>query len=186
MFKAKLLQPEVDYKTGHVIARAEILEGNYREFYDAMAEHKGFFRLIIEKWRNRRSADANAYFHVLVGKIADAMDMSKAEAKNRMLSLYGQIVIREDNKPEYLIVPDDKPVEQWEELHLRATSQTKELTGVTYRVYMQVRGSHTYDSKEMSALINGTIQEARDAGLSEAEIMSTKEKDMLKQYGVLI
>ena len=142
----------------------------------------------VRKHRNIRSKNANSYFHVLVGKIADAagIEVSKAEIKNRMLALYGQIEIV-DNKPVYMIVPDDIAVEKWEELHLRATSQTKDLNGVLYRVYMQIRGSHTYDTKEMSTLINGTIEEAKEAGLTDAEIMSTKEREMLEQkYGVMV
>lgn len=187
MFKAKLLQPEIDYKTGHVIARAEIIEGNYREFYEAIiSRFAGFVRLIIKEWREKRSLNANAYFHVLVGKIADRLETSKAEVKNRMLSLYGQIDIMDD-KPVYLIVPDHLTVEKWETLHLRATSQTKELAGVTYRVYMKVRGSRTYTTAEMSMLINGTISEAKEAGLTEAEIMSARERDMLeKRYNIRI
>ena len=50
---------------------------------------------------------------------------------------------------------------------------------------MKVRGSHTYNSKEMSVLIDGTISEAIDAGLTEAEIMSTREKKILEEvYGI--
>lgn len=185
MFKCRLLAPTLNYQNQRVVIQAEVIEGNFRQFYDNN-DTDALYSVDVKRWRNRRSGDANAYFHVLVGKIADTMGMSKAEAKNRMLAQYGQIAI-EDKKPVYLIVPDNIPVEQWEELHLRSTSQTKELAGVTYRVYMQVRGSHTYDSKEMSTLINGTIQEALDAGLSEAEIMSTKDKEMLEQkYGVKI
>lgn len=187
MFKCRLLAPTLNYQNQRVVIQAEVIEGNFREFYDNNPTD-ALYSVDVKRWRNRRSGDANAYFHVLVGKIADAanIEVSKAEVKNRMLSLYGQPEII-DNKPVYLIVPEDIPVEQWEELHLRATSQTKELNGVTYRVYMQIRGSHTYDSKEMSTLINGTVSEAKEAGLSEAEIMSTKDKEMLEQkYGVVI
>lgn len=187
MFKCRLLAPTLNYQNQRVVIQAEVIEGNFRQFYDNN-DTDALYSVDVKRWRNRRSMDANSYFHVLISKIAEAanIEVSKAEVKNRMLSLYGQLEII-DNKPVYLIVPEDVPVEQWEELHLRPTSQTKELNGVTYRVYMQIRGSHTYDSKEMSTLINGTIQEAKDAGLSEAEIMSTKDKEMLEQkYGVKI
>ena len=184
MFKVKLLQPEVDYETGRVIARQEILEGNYREFFD-IADKEKEFDLAIQRHRKKRSLDANSYFHVLVKKIADKIGSSNPEVKNRMLALYGQIKTDEDGKPIFMIVRDDIEVEKWNELHLWSTSQVKELHGILYRVYVAVRGSHTYDTKEMSELISGTISEAREAGLTEAEIMSPREKKMLKEvYGV--
>jgi hypothetical protein len=35
--------------------------------------------------------------------------------------------------------------------------------GTTY--YRIIRGTHTYDTKEMSALIDGVVQEAKDLGI---------------------
>lgn len=185
MFKAKLLQPEIDYSTRRVIARQEIIEGNYREFYDEVDKEKEF-SLTIKQYRNTRSLDANSYFHVLCGKIADKIGSSKAEVKNRMISLYGQPYLI-DGKLDYIIVRDDKPVEKSEHIHLQPTPQTKELAGVLYRVYINMR--HTgkneyddgYDSREFSVLIDGTISEAKEIGLSEAEIISPREKEMLEQ-----
>lgn len=191
MFRVKLLQPEIDYSTQRVIARQEIIEGNYREFYDQVNKDKDY-TLTLKQYRNIRSLDANSYFHVLCGKIADKIGSSKAEVKNRMISLYGQPYLI-DGKLDYIIVRDDKPVEKSEHIHLQPTPQTKELAGVLYRVYINMR--HTgkndydegYDSREFSVLIDGTISEAKEAGLSEAEIISPREKEMLEQkYGVVL
>ena len=148
--------------------------------------------MALKQHRNIRSLDANSYFHVLCGKIAEKIGSSKAEVKNRMISLYGQPYLI-DGKLDYIIVREDKPVEKSEYVHLQPTPQTKELNGVLYRVYINMR--HTgknddddgYDSREFSILIDGTISEAKDAGLTEAEIMSPREKEMLeKKYGVII
>jgi len=184
MFRVKLLLPEIDYTTGRVIARHEVMEGNYREWYD-LADKEKDFTLSIEQYRKKRSLDANSYFHVLVGKIAEKIESSNPEVKNRMLALYGQIETDENGKPVYMIVRDNTPVEQWSELHLWPTSQSQELRGILYRVYVVIRGSHTYNTKEMSTLIQGTYEEALNAGLSEAEIISPREKQMLLDvYGV--
>ena len=186
MFRVKLLQPEIDYHTGRVVAKQEIIEGNYREFFDVASTDKEY-DMAIKRHRNKRSLDANAYYHVLVGKIASAIGTSRVEVKNLTLSRYGQLDLDENGKPKYLIVRDDMPVEEWEEIHLSPTSQVKDLNGVLYRVYHIIKGSHDYDSREMYELIQGTIADARDAGLTEAEIMSPKEKEMLeKQYGIRI
>lgn len=191
MFTTRLLQPEVDYETGRVIARQEILSGNYREFYD-VADKEKEYDLSLKRHRNTRSLNANSYFHVLCGKIADKIGSSKIEVKNRMISLYGQPYVI-DGKLDYLIVRDSLPVEKWESIHLQPTAQTKVLKGIMYRVYINMR--HTgkndeddgYDTQEMSILINGTVSEAREIGLSEAEIMSPNEKRMLEErYGLKI
>ena len=166
MFRVKLLQPEIDYTTRKVIARFKVNEGNYREFYDISDKEKEF-DLSIKLHRNKRSLDDNA------------------EDKNKMLSLYGQLDSDENGKSIFMIVRDDVEVEKWNEIHLWPTSQTRILNGCTYRVYALIKGSHLLNSKEMYLLIKGTISEARDAGLSEAEIMSPKEKEMLeKVYGI--
>ena len=43
-----------------------------------------------EKHHSKRSMNANAYFHVLCGKIAGAVGISTARAKNILLARYGE------------------------------------------------------------------------------------------------
>ena len=45
-----------------------------------------------------------------------------------------------------------------------------------YRLY---RGTHTYDSKEMAMLIDGTIEECKEQGI---ETMTPNELERLKGY----
>lgn len=192
MFTGKLLKPEISFDTGAVIIRAELTAGNFREWYASQNTDKEF-DIEFKQHRKRRSLDANSYFHVLVAKIADKLGTSKTEVKNRMIALYGQPVILENGKLDYMIVRDDLDVGKFNELHLQATPQTRELNGTLYRVYIRMRNtgwnhkgeSVGYDSREMAALISGTISEAREIGLSDAEIMSTREKQILKEiYGL--
>lgn len=186
MFKVRLLQPEIDYTTRRVIARFVVNEGNFREFYDVADKEKDF-EISIRRHRQKRSLNANAFFHVLVGKIAQKVGSSEPEVKNRMLGLYGQMELDDDGRPVFMIVRDDVPVEKWQELHLRPTDQTQELKGVRYRVFITLRGSHTYTTQEMSTLIDGTISEAKEAGIPEAEIMSAKDAKLLRDvYGVTV
>jgi len=187
MFRARLKQPEVSFDSGRVVARLEITGGNYREWYAEQGD--GEYTVEIKKHRKPRSKDANSYFHVLCGKIADKMGVSKAEVKNKMISLYGQPELI-DGSVNYMVVRDEMDVSKFEHLHLQPTTQTQVLKGKLYRVYAVMRGvgltrEETYDTKEMSILIDGTISEAKEIGLTEAEIMSTKEKAILKEvYGI--
>ena len=71
---------------------------------------KGYEKLKIKavRYTQRRSLDANAYFHALAGKIADALTISKAKAKNVLICKYGQpqllpdgsIMVYKTNAPE--------------------------------------------------------------------------------------
>lgn len=123
--------------------------------------------IIAKKHRKKRSLDANAYFHVLVGKIADAMSppISKTKAKNILIGRYGQQEFLEDGKP--VVIKTNIPVAdmlEQEFLHCSpcGVQKEKEAEVVFYKVY---RGSHTLDSKEMSILIDGTVEECRLLGI---------------------
>ena len=184
MFRTKLLQPEVDYKTGRVIARQEVLEGNYREFYD-IADKTKDYDITFKRHRNHRSLDANAYYHVLVRKIAHAVGSSAAEIKNATLGRYGQLEVDADGKPLEVSLPDDVDVAKRTDIHLTPTSEVEYKNGKLYRWYQWIRGSKSYDSAEMYRLIRGTIEDAKEAGLSDAEIMTPSEREILGQvYGV--
>lgn len=117
------------------------------------------------KHRERRSPDANAYFHVLAGKIADSLGLSKARAKNMLICRYGQPELLPDGTP--LVYKTNAPPEYMWELEVPHSIPAKfsEENGrqvVFYRLY---RGSHTYDSREMSLLIAGTVSAAEDLGI---------------------
>jgi hypothetical protein len=121
-----------------------------------------------DKRRRKRSLDANAYFHVLVGKIAEAETISKAKAKNILISRYGQVETLPDGSP--LVYKTNAPVEymmELESIHSIPVKYTDEAT--FYKIY---RGSHTYDSYEMSKLIEGTVADAKELGI---ETLTPKE-----------
>lgn len=181
MFETALLLPARTVE-GNPIIQLECLRGNFLQWYDEQ-DKNAVYDVEIKRHRNKRSLDANAYFHVLCGKIAGKLDCSMAEVKNRMIATYGQPVII-DGGLDFVIVREEMEPEKFKELHLQATSQTQELNGKLYRVYIHMRGSHELNSQEFGVLINGTISEAKDAGLTDAEIMTPKEKELLKGYGI--
>lgn len=136
----------------------------------------------IKRHRKKRSLDANSYFHVLVGKLAEAMKISKPFCKNMLLAKYGQLEVEESGIMT-IIIKDEVDMWEREEIHLRPTSNTKVLDdGRLYRVYLVVRGSHTYDSKEMADLIDGTVSDCKEAGI-ETETPEMIQK-MLEKWGV--
>ena len=140
--------------------------------------------ITIKPYKKKRSLEANAYFHTLVGKIAEITGNSKPSIKNQLLSRYGQYEMGEDGI-EHFIVRDDKDVSEREDIHLQPTSAIRVLDdGKLYRVYRVIRGTHTYDTYEMSKLIDGTVSEAKELGIET--ITTTEIEEMMKRYGVKI
>ena len=129
----------------------------------------------ISEFRRKRSLNANAYFHVLVDKIAEKMRLSHTEVHNMMIADWGRV----DEELSNIIMDDEIPWEKVQAMHLRPTTHTQVLdNGKLYRVYLVMRGSHTYNSLEMAHLIDGTVQEAKQHGI---ETLPPQELERLKQ-----
>ena len=145
------------------------IEGKYRVMFevDAIDEVRGFedkdITIKLSTKARKRSLNANAYFHVLVGKIADKMAISKAEAKNKMLGDYGQREI-DENGPVMISAYSCLKLERREDMHCVPIGYAH-IQGKDFTHYALVRGSHTYNTAEMSHLIEGTIQEAKELGI---------------------
>ena len=121
--------------------------------------------IIAKKFTKKRSLDANAYFHVLVGKLADKRGITKTMCKNLLITGYGQQEFLDDGQQ--VILKSNIQVEKMYEqefLHCLPCRCLKEngKEVVFYKVY---RGSHTYSSQEMYHLIEGTIQECKEQGI---------------------
>ena len=129
----------------------------------------------------RRSLSANNYFYALCTKIAEKLKISLNEVHNMMLSRYGYPEYIDD-KIVYFILPDRLDVNKLEGVHLKATAKTKVLdNGEVNRVYLVMRGSHTFNSAEMARLIDGVISEAKELDI---DTITVSEKDkMLEEWG---
>lgn len=140
----------------------------------------------IKKYRKKRSLDANAYFHLLVGKLADKLSISKIRCKNIMIGRYGQIDYI-DGRPVMIKtqIPVSDMLEQ-ENLHCLPCGGKTEENGLQTFFYRVYRGSHTYNTEEMSVLIDGVVQEAREQGIETEtpdEIERLKSLWKGKRYG---
>ena len=135
-------------------------------------------RITAKLWKEKRSLNANAYFHVLVGKIAEAIGASATEVKNQIIADFGQLEIDEDGTPSQIMILDSVQWESVEWLHLKPTTNVLTIDGKTYRVYHIMRGTHTYDTSEMSRVIDETVRLAQDVGV---ETLTPSELEAMKQ-----
>lgn len=177
----------IDLMSKHQKLEIEI-DTDIREEYDKLKD-KEKLRIRIVQYRKKRSLDANAYYWTLLTKFADVIGLSNPEAHNMMLRGYGQSEIF-DGRAVYVTIPDteeaEKKVNNATDYHLAPTSQVRMGNDdVMYRTYRLLRGSRTYDTKEMSKLIDGLVTCCKEAGIPETEIASPNEKEILKErYGV--
>ena len=123
----------------------------------------------IKKHRNKRSLDANGYYWKLVTEIAEATKTSKNEVHNVLLRRYGQAQ-GIDGRLVTVYIPDtEKAAKQAilaEDYHIKPTSYVQVGSkGQVFRQYIMLRGSRTYDSREMAILIDGAISEAEQLGI---------------------
>jgi hypothetical protein len=137
----------------------------------------------VKTYRKDRSLDANAYYWVLVGKLAYALNQTQPWVHNDMIRKYGQPEMV-DGKAVYTVIPDTEEAEtviaNELKFHLRPTSQVKNgKDGKDYRTYILMRGSSTYNSKEFSALLNGLIEECKALNI---QTLTPDELAQLKGY----
>ena len=125
--------------------------------------------LKVSKHRAKRSLDANAYYWSLLGKLAAALKISNNYCHNIMLRRYG-VPEEFDGKPVFIVIPDtdeaEKKASESETYHIKPTANVREGNdGKMYRTYILMRGSHGYDTAEMSRLISGIRDECQQCGI---------------------
>lgn len=121
----------------------------------------------IDKHREKRSLNANAYAWLLIGKIGDATRASKEEAYLRMLKDYGQ--------SDLVSVLAHIPVEHYFKYYEEAGEST--LNGKLFKHYRVYKGSSEFDTREMSIFIDGIVSEAKNLGI---ETMTPNEIAKMK------
>lgn len=128
----------------------------------------------IKPYKEKRSLSANSYHWVLVGKIADTLRTDKHDLYIQMLRKYGQ------REPDLLSV-----VAEAVDMIYRATDNhcyevgESILKGKTFKHLAILRGSSTYDTKEMSILLDGVVSDAKELNietLDDIEIQRLIEK----------
>lgn len=131
-----------------------------RNGYDKYKEYE-CLDIKIQKHREQKSKEANAYFHALARQIASAVTIPFAQAKNMLICRYGQPELLDDGSQLTYISP--APVDfmmSYEALHTTPIGYEGEHT-----VYAVYRGVRSYSKDEMSKLIDGTVSDAMQLGV---------------------
>ena len=139
----------------------------------------GFVDIQVEKWSDKRSLQANAYFHVLCNKIADATKSSMDDVKKMLVTQYGTLARGSDGKLAGAILPPNTNVEDFYP-YCKWYGTTEQ----GFNQYLFFKQTHTLTKDEMNRLIQGTVDEAKALNietLTPAEIermINRYERDM--------
>lgn len=127
----------------------------------------------VKKHRERRSLDANAYFHVLVDKMSKALRVSAEEVKQRLVCDYGSEGV-------YVRLPATAKIDSFGIKYYRLIGESRG-TARPCNDYLVFKPTHEMDRAEMATLIDGTVEEAKALGIETktpnelAEMMSLYE-----------
>lgn len=129
-------------------------------------------RLTVKKWRKKRSLDANAYFWVLLDKLACALKIPKEE-------LYRGYIRNVGGNAETICVQNkavDRLIEGWQHNGTGWVADTFEskIEGCTNVVLYY--GSSTYDTEQMSRLIDAVVQDCKAVGI---ETLTPRELEQM-------
>lgn len=131
----------------------------------------------IKPYRKRRSLDANAYFHVLIDKIAKATKRSAVDIKTQLVFDYGAIARDKNGIKVGFEAREDVPITQFFKYAKPFDEEVKK--NKRFIKYIIYKETHTLDSAEMALLIDGTIEEAKQLGI---ETLTPVEIENLKGY----
>ncbi len=139
----------------------------------------------LTEHRERRSRSQNSYYWELAGKVAAKTTRFGANVNtihNKNLRELG-LVERINEELVCIYIPDTDEAEKAalnaESYHLKPTSQTRlGKDGQVFRCYVMLRGSHTFNTAEMSALVDLMVQEAKAVGV---ETMTPLELEHIRE-----
>lgn len=134
---------------------------DFREKMDQLKDK--WLDVEIKQHRDRRSKDANAYFHVLINKIAMETKESDEEVKTRLVQEYGVLDRLENGLiMGFMLLQGIDPPSAFP--YVRNIGQ-KVVDGKTFNQWVVLKHTHEMDTKEMARLIDGAIAEAKELGI---------------------
>ena len=122
----------------------------------------------IKEHKEKRSLNANSYFWVLVGKLANVMRLKKDEVYLLMLRDYGQSML-------IPVLKGEKPDGYFKYYEYETSSILNGKEADWYRVF---KDSSEYNTKEMAILIDGIVQECKE---QDIETLPPNELKSLKE-----
>lgn len=145
----------LDYRSGNATLTLSINEK--QSAMNCFDELNGVEKLSvkIEKYRERRSLNANNYAWKLLTEIGNVIRADKEEVYLKMLKRYGQ--------SELISVLSHIPIKEYFK-YIEEAGES-ELNGKLFKHYRVYKGSSEFNSLEMSVFLDGVVSEAQELGI---------------------
>jgi len=160
-FKSKIKETVLTYD-GRLLITLET-QANYltadtiNEYNQSVAD----YTVSIDKYHEPRSLTANAYLWVLLDKIAEKLGSTKEQTYKAVITTVGvfeMLPIKKEAVAEFK--------RRWESKGLGwVCEELRESKLKGYTTVMAYYGSSTYNSKEMSRLLDYVVEEAKELGI---------------------
>lgn len=124
----------------------------------------------------KRSLNANAYFHVLCREISKVTKSSEEEVKELMVVRYGTYARDADGVICGAVVPANTDIHRF--YPYCSKYGEAEINGKTYSQWLFLKQTHELDTHEMATLIDGVVSECKELGI---ETLTPRELEVMKQ-----
>jgi hypothetical protein len=175
----KIIGANIDFKTGKPVLSLQVNEThNFKTLVEELSQ-KDKLSIEIKQFRNKRSLDANAYFFVLASKLAERLNVTPEEVYRDC--------IREIGGNNTVVCVKQEAVENlcegWSKNGLGWVTEIfpSKLEGCVNVILYY--GSSTYDTKQMSLLINQVIERCHEVGGIETKTPA-ELSILLERWGV--
>ncbi len=139
--------------------------GKVKDIIDWLLEQDKEKLFEIKEYKKKRSLNSNAYLWVLCTEIANIMTLSKEEVYVKMLEDYGVSIL-------VPLTVDTEPEKYFKYYSYFDKGKLNGKECIWYKVF---KGSSEYDSKEMTHLLNGVVEEARQLGIMTLDEIEIQE-----------
>ena len=152
----------------------DLLEPDKVKDIDSELANYGELAINIKKYRKKRSLDANAYFWVLVDRLSEKTGVDRIKIYRNAIKDIGGV-------SETICIQEKavtKLCDAWSKngIGWQTDIMPSKLKGC--KVVILYYGSSTYDSKQMSLLIDNIIQDCKAVGI---QTMTPAELQVLKE-----
>jgi len=156
------------------------IDGDFRDAYSKLKDAD--LDIEIKKHREKRSKTANAYFHLLLNKIAEVQGLGNEEVKKALVCEYGTLANDEEGRTIGFKLPVSVNVDAIYPYVKCFDTRTE--NGILFNCYLVYKQTHVMDTKEMCRLIDGTIKEAQELGIeTDTPEQLARYKEVWSRYG---
>lgn len=173
----KAINPRLTHEYGRGWMLCFEVDSEHQEQAKAIVDeyHDGYIEVTVEKWSEKRSMQANAYFHVLANKIASVTKSSLDDVKKMLVSRYGTLARGADGKCMAAKLPKNTDIDLIYPYYRHIGTDENGL-----EMYLFFKRTSDLSKDEMNTLISGTIDEAKAMGI---ETMTPQElAAMMNRY----